>query len=151
MRPHGKPLTFPLMARRARSSTNPAWIAIACLLCLGLAGGGYWMYSQISDPFRTIPPLPVTAYLENSNSLRGNIYRVNGTISNQLGWSPATGRLYSIDVEDANGSSNSSGEVLPLLIPAAFNSTNLQKGQRFNFEVEVGERGILLAKNLRKV
>ena len=132
------------MARRARSSANPAWIALACLLCLGLAGGGYWVYSQINDPFRTLAPLPVPAYLENSNSLRGNVYRVSGTIANQLGWSPATGRLYSIDIEN-------SGDVLPLLIPAAFNATNLQKGQRFTFEVEVGDRGILQAKNLRKV
>ena len=132
------------MARRARSSVNPAWIAAACLLCLTLAGGGYWVYSQINDPFRTLSPLPVSAYLENSNSLRGNVYRVNGTIANQLGWSPNTGRLYSIDIENSQ-------DVLPLLIPAAFNATNLQKGQRFTFEIEVGERGILQARNLRKV
>jgi hypothetical protein len=132
------------MARRARSSANPAWIAVTCLLCLILAGGGYWVYSQISDPFRTLSPLPVAAYLENSNGLRGNVYRVNGTVANQLGWSPTTGRLYSIDVDNTE-------DVLPILIPAAFNATNLQKGQRFTFEIEVGERGILQARNLRKV
>jgi len=131
------------MARRARSSTTPAWIAATWLLGLALAGGGYWIYSQIGDPFRTLAPFPVAVYLENSNSLRGNVYRINGTVANQLGWSPETGRLYSIDLDGSD-------EVLPLLIPANFNATNLQKGQRFTFEVEVGERGILHAKNLRK-
>ncbi len=131
------------MARRARSSTTPAWIAAACLLCLGLAAGGYWVFSQVNDPFRTLAPFPSPAYLENSNSLRGNTYRLTGTVANQLGWSPKTGRLYSIDLDD-------SGDVLPILIPTAFDAMNLQKGQHFTFEVEVGDRGILKARNLRK-
>lgn len=132
------------MPRRASSSAHPVWLIAACLLVLGLAGGGYWIYSQISDPFRTLSPLPVEAYLENSSGLRGNTYRVDGTVANQLGWSLKDGRLYSVDLE---GSSN----VLPVLIPIDFNAVNLQKGQRFTFEVEVGERGILHAKSLRKV
>jgi hypothetical protein len=85
----------------------------------------------------------VEAYLENSSGLRGNVYRVDGAVSNQLGWSSKAGRLYSVDLDGSN-------DVLPLLIPADFNAINLQKGQRFIFEVEVGEQGILHAKSLRK-
>ncbi len=131
------------MARRARSSLHPAWLVAGFLLCLVVAGGGFWVYSQVSDPFRTLAAFPAAAYLENSNSLRGNVYRISGTVANQLGWSAETGRLYSVDLDEGS-------DVLPVLIPANFNSTNLQKGQRFTFEVEVDERGILLARRLQK-
>ena len=132
------------MARRASSSTNPVWLILAFFVVGGLAAGGYWFYSRVSDPFRTLAVLPVSDYLENSNGLRGNVYRVTGTVANQLGWTPAAGRLYSVDLDD-------SSDVLPLLIPPSMNATNLQKGQRFTFEIEVGDKGILRAKSLRKV
>ena len=131
------------MSRRASSSTNPLWLFLAFILVAGFIGGGYWVYSQVSDPFRTLAALPVPAYLDNSDGLRGNVYRVKATVANQLAWSPADGRLYSVEIEDT-------GDVLALMIPAEFNSVNLQKGQHFNFEVEVADHGILRARNLRK-
>lgn len=131
------------MARRANSSTHPAWLAAALVVVLLFAGGGYLIYAQLSDPFRTFSPLPVEAYLQNANSLRGNRYRVDVTVANQLGWTPQKGRLYSMDLDNSQ-------EVLPLLIPAELNSINLQKGQRFTIEVEVIDRGVLEVKRLRK-
>lgn len=129
------------MARRASSSAHPLWLTAAFVLVLAFAGGGYWIYSQLNDPFRTLTPFPVSAYLENSDSLRGNTYSIRGTIANQLGWS-LKGRLYSIDI---------GADVLPVLIPAEFNAVNLQKGQQFSLEIEVSDKGILQAKALRKV
>ncbi len=35
--------------------------------------------------------------------------------------------------------------------PASFNSLNIQKGQRYFFKVEVGEKGILRVQDIRKV
>lgn len=131
------------MARRARSSAQPVWLIAGLFLCLAVVGGGAWLYSQVSDPFRTLAIFPTSIYLENSNSLRGNVYRVTGTVANQLGWSASAGRLYSVEVEEGDG-------VLPVLIPVEFNATNLQKGQRFTFEVEVDEKGILTTRRLRK-
>jgi len=131
------------MARRARSSANPAWFAAVIVLVLLLAGSGYWISQKISDPFRTLPPFPLSAYLENSNSLRGNVYSVTGSIDNQLGWSPEVGRLYAIQLDRPTN-------VIPILIPKQFNATNLQKGQKFVFEIEVTEKGILQARQLKK-
>ena len=136
-------VTFRFMARRASSSPHPFWLFALLLLVGALAGGGYWFFSQINDPFRTLPGLPVASYLENSNGLRGNVYRVDGTVANQLGWTPDAGRLFSVDVQGSE-------DVLALLVPAKFNSLNVQKGQRFSFEVEVGDKGILRARGLRK-
>ena len=131
------------MARRASSSAHPVWLFALLLLTGVLGGGGYWVITQLGDPFRTVAAFPVGAYLESSNSLRGNVYRIEGTVANQLGWAPTAGRLYSVDVEG-------SSDVLPVLIPGKFNAVNLQKGQRFLFEVEVGDKGILRARALRK-
>ena len=131
------------MARRASSSAHPVWLIALLLLVSTLAGGGYWVFSQLNDPFRTLPGLPVASYLENSNGLRGNVYRVEGTVANQLGWTPATGRLFSVDIQGSE-------DVVALLIPSKLNSVNMQRGQRFSFEVEVGEKGSLYARALRK-
>lgn len=132
------------MARRASSSVHPAWI-VACVLLLAAAiMVGRMLYSNISDPYRTLTPLDVPAYLENANSLRGNVYKISVTVDTQLAWSPTSGRLYSVEVEGRP-------DLLAVLIPAAFNALNIQKGQRYFFKIEVGEKGILRAQDVRKV
>lgn len=130
--------------RRASSSAHPLWFIIALILMGGLACGGYRVFSQLNDPFRTLTPFPVQSYLENSNALRGNVYRIDATVANQLRWSPSVGRLYSVEIDG-------SGDPVAVLIPMKFNSINIQKGQRFAFEIEVGEKGILRTRSLRKV
>lgn len=114
------------------------------MLVIAAIAGGYFLYNFVGDPFRALTPLDVPVYLDNSNSLRGNTYKVSGTVASKLAWSPTVGSLYSIEVE-------STGEMLPLLVPAEFNHVNIQKGQRFFFRVEVGEKGILRAQELKKV
>lgn len=129
------------MARRASSSTHPIWILIAVALVLTAIAGGYFLFGKASDPYRTLSPLPIPDYLQNSNSLRGNVYKIEGTILQSLQWSPTGGRLFSIEVGN---------DVLPVLIPPGFNSVNIERGQRFNFKIEVGDRGVLLALDVKK-
>lgn len=133
------------MARRASSGLHPAWL----LGVVGLVGGaiatGYFVFAATNDPYRTLQSLSVPAYLDNANSLRGNVYRVKGTLWDSLGWSPSVGRLYSVETGEGK-----SVELLPVLVPATLNRVNLQKGQRFVFEVEVADGGILMVRSLRK-
>ncbi|MDQ3625043.1 MAG: hypothetical protein M3463_21620 [Verrucomicrobiota bacterium] len=131
------------MARRASSSTHPVWMLIGVALVVGALTGGYFLYGRVSDPYRTMRNLPVQDYLENSNSLRGNVYKLDGTISQSLDWSPTAGRLFAVD--------GLNGEVLPILIPAQFNHVNLERGQRYFFKIEVGDKGILRAQDVKKV
>ncbi len=84
-------------------------------------------------------------YLENANSLRGNVYKIDGTIDNQLTWSPTAGRLVSVIVAGPSGE-----QPLPVLVPSTFNHVNIQKDQRFEFRIEVGERGVLRVQDIRK-
>ena len=134
------------MARRASFSIHPGWILGVVLLIGAAIGAGYFVVGKVNDPYRTIPVLSVPAYLENSNSLRGNTYKVTGTIWSSLAWSPTVGRLFSVEVESPTGA-----DVVPVLIPAELNHVNIQKGQRFIFKIEVDDQGILLAKELGKV
>ena len=134
------------MARRASSSSNPIWIITVIVVFLAFLGGGFYFYNTVSDPYRTLTPLDTQSYLANSNSLRGNTYKLSATIDNSLSWSPSVGRLFSVDVDGSNGN-----DVLPLLIPPEFNQVNIQKGQKFYFEIEVGDKGLLRVKGIKKV
>lgn len=133
------------MARRASFSIHPVWVVAVMLLVVGAISAGYFLVGRVNDPFRTLAPLDISAYLENSNSLRGNSYKVTGSIWNYLASSTKVGRLFSVEV-----GSVSFPEVVPVLIPAEFNNQNIQKGQHFNFSVEVDEKGILIVKDLKK-
>lgn len=131
------------MARRASSSPHPLWVllTIAALICS--AGLGYYVYGRVSDPYRTIPSLPVKDYLENANSLRGNSYKLDGTVSKALDWSAKAGRLFSVETAD--------GEMVGLLVPPELGHLNLEKGQRFLFKIEVADKGILRVQEAHKV
>jgi hypothetical protein len=129
------------MARRASSSAHPIWIVAAALLTVVAVAGGYAIYGRVSDPFRTVSPLPVHDYLQNSNSLRGNVYKVEATIAKPIEWSPTAGRLFSVEVGE---------EVLPILVSPQFNHLNIERGQRYRFKLEVGDKGVLRAQDVRK-
>jgi hypothetical protein len=114
---------------------------LAGALLIAAVAGGYFLFGKASDPYRTLSPLPVADYLQNSNSLRGNVYKLEGSISQALQWSATAGRLFSVEV---------GSEVLPILVPPNFNSVNIERGQRFNFKIEVGDRGVLKALDVKK-
>lgn len=130
------------MARRASSSAHPVWLLLAAGLVLAAIAGGYFLFGRVSDPYRTVTVLPVQDYLENANSLRGNVYKLDATVLKQLEWSPTGGRLFSVD--------GPGGEVLPILVPASFSSVNIERGQRFLFKIEVGDKGLLKAQDVKK-
>ena len=145
------------MARRANSKIRPLWIALTLgALVLAIAVGAI-LQNTGGDPFRTVPQLDLGDYLNNANSLRGNVYKVKGEIRQSLGYSRAKGRLVSVEVDGDgarganNGDGNGSGkDVLPVLVPPELGYLNLQKGQRYTFELEVGDAGVLTAMDMKK-
>ena len=134
------------MPRRASSSIHPFWILVVAILIVCAVMGGILLLNKINDPYRVIASLDVSLYLENANSLRGNTYKIKGTILNSLAWSPEAGRLFSIEVESRGGS-----DILPILVPIQFNHVNIQKGQKFFLKIEVDDKGILKTRDLQKV
>lgn len=134
------------MARRASSSLHPLWFGVAAVLAAVAIGVGYFVFSHANDPYRTIQPLDIGDYMDNANNLRGNVYQLIGTVWNSLGWSPTAGRIFSIESGETGAT-----KLVPVLVPSDLNHVNLQKGQRFTFEVEVGANGVLRVRSLRKV
>lgn len=128
------------MPRRASSSAHPLWLLAAALLVVAAIAGGLLIRSQ-GDPFRTVATLPVNDYLDNSNSLRGNIYKLDATIAKSIDWSANGGRLFAVEV---------GSEVLAVLVPPQFSAMNIERGQRFIFKLEVGEKGVLRVQEVRK-
>ena len=60
------------------------WMILVAGLVLAAIAGGYLLFGKASDPYRTMSALPVADYLQNSNSLRGNVYKIEGTVSQSL-------------------------------------------------------------------
>jgi hypothetical protein len=110
------------------------------LLIIAAVGGGYLIHSR-ADPFRTVTPLPVKEYLENSSSLRGNVYKLDAKIDKTIEVSRTAGRLYSVE---------SGGDMLAVLVPPEFNQINIERGQNFIFKLEVAEKGVLRVQEVRK-
>ncbi len=131
------------MARRSRSSFHPAWLLAGLAILVAAFFGGSYFLASSGDAYRTTEPLEVAAYLENSNSLRGNTYKVTGEILNVLGFSPTEGRLISVGIDGTD-------DIIPMLIPSSMSHVNIQKGQKFIFQIEVTDEGILKAKHLTK-
>ncbi len=131
------------MARRGKNSIKPLWIIIAVLLLAGAFFGSRLFITATAEPFRTIALLDVKAYLDNANSLRSNVYKIEGEVRDSLAWSPTTGRLIAVSVNEGT-------DVIPVLVTTNFNHINIQKGQKFIFLLEVDNHGILRTKDLTK-
>lgn len=127
------------MARRKKSSPQPLWIALVAVLVVAAFLGSRFFLSPVTEAKSSVPALDVPAYMENANSLRGNVFQATGVVSDALAWSPSSGRLIAVEVAD---------ETLPILVTAEFSATNIQKGQKLLFVVEVDENGILKTKKV---
>jgi len=128
------------MARRDKSS-HIHWIVLAAVVFVAVLGSSF-LFRDGNKPYRATPELNPKDYHTNANSLRGNVYRIQGEVDSSLAWSPTLGRLISIKVDE--------GAALPVLVTQKFNGVNLQKGQKFIFMLEVDQNGILITRDLKK-
>src|SRR4051812_20187201 len=138
------------MPRRAKSKFKPVHLLASVSAVVIVAFLGYKLLSRgggSSGGYVGVNDLSVREYLDNSNALGSNTYRIEGTIDGRLdNWPSSTGRLFSVLVEDGDDVAP-----LPVLVPSKFNGTNIQRGQRYRFKVEVqAGTGVLEVKDLSK-
>lgn len=134
---------------RRASSQNRFYhylLLLGVAILLGIAVFYFW--GKAADPYRKLTPLEISAYYANANSLRGNTYKIRGTVKNSLAWDPARGRIISLTMLNMD---NKEGNPIAILVPKSFDAMNLQRGQQYYIQVEVGERGLLIAKDFRKI
>ena len=134
------------MARRAHPTTPSKLILSLVIGFLALAGVGAYFFQKDANPFRTVEKLNPSDYYENANSLRGNIYQIEGTILNSLAWNPEKGRLFSIRITTGDSKS----WPLPILIPSSLRQINIQKNQSYRAKVRINDSGILLVEEVQK-
>ena len=133
------------MARRAHRTSSPALWLVAGAVFLVISAAGAFFLQKGSDPYRTVELLKPQDYLENANSLRGNVYQMEGVIASSLGSSPEKGRLFSLKITYGDRE-----WPLPILVPSGYRDLNLQKGQRYRLKVKVNDSGFLEIEEMTK-
>lgn len=120
------------------------FVVVAALLVKlvagGLLGDGDSKSSASKRNLGKASPLNLLTYRDNGNSLRGNVYRVEGKVEETLRWTPDRGRLISFEARDVT-------EVLPLpvLVPEEFSNINIERGTEMGMVVRVDRDGTLIA------
>lgn len=145
------------MPRRASSGANVGMIAgiaaailgfivVAALLFRLIAGdmfgGGDGSKSSYQGNAST---LNLMTYRDNGNSLRGNVYRVEGKVEETLRWTPDRGRLISFEAIDATMSIP-----VPILVPEDFSNINIERGSELDLVVRVDRDGTLVAESINQ-
>lgn len=87
--------------------------------------------------------LNLATYRENGNSLRGNVYRIEGKVEETLRWTAERGRLISFEAEDAGIM-----VPVPVLVPETFSNINIERGSGLAMVVRVDRDGTLVAESI---
>ncbi len=141
------------MPRRASSGISKGQLTGLALVLLGVVVVGYLLLRIVAGDLvgfdsraRAATELSLSEYLENANSLRGNVYEVTGVIEEQLKWTAENGRLFSLDAKQGTQATP-----IPIRVPEEFSKINIDRGGEFRFIVEVGKDGLLIAQNIEKI
>jgi hypothetical protein len=128
-------LKAPTMPRRAQSGIKASHLIAIIAMLLGGIGGGWSLLHRGSDPMTGLTPISLEEYLDGSNALSGNTYKVEGVIDHRLDAWKNSDRLFSVQISDG-------GNFVPVMIPSDLEA-NIQRGQRYLFKVRVLDNGIL--------
>ena len=113
--------------------------AVAAFLVFKIVAGGSMGGSSGSS---IASDLNVYQYLENATSLRGNNYRIEGSVSELLR-ATDDGRLISFDVSGAGGAAP-----VPVFVPREQRQINIERGANFTILVKVERGGLLVAESI---
>lgn len=122
---------MPRRASSKSSSANTIGIIAAVVLLLG---GGYFLMNRKPAGF-SAPPLPVDAFRNNANSLRGNVYSVEGTVHAIR--PQDSGKFVHLRVQE-RGIENH----VFVVVPNTLNTVNIEREQQYAFKVEIKKGGI---------
>jgi hypothetical protein len=146
------------MPRRASSGINLGQILgiggailgflVAAVLLIRVVGGDFLGGGDGKSGGRTpgnAGNLEIPTYIDNANSLRGNVYKVSGKVEEILKYTPDRGRLITVDT-----AASGADAILPVLVPETFSGVNIDRGSEFTFVVRVDRGGILIAEQIEQ-
>jgi hypothetical protein len=112
----------------------PVLVLIFAVAVIVTRGGG---------KFGGIEKFPLTTYLHDAETLRGNSYVMRGQIDSRLGFTEGKGAVIAVKLLE-----NGDGRV-PVFVPEQ-TGRNLEVGQRFNIRVTV-RRDMVVAQDMEKI
>jgi len=133
------------MARRASSSINPGVLLGGAAAVIIAVVGGKMLLGGKTQSFGDAAPLDVQEFLTNGNSLRGNVYVVEGTVDERFFRSNSQRQIVSIRL------STPGGELVPIEITPEFSHMNIEREQRYSFLVRFREGGIPVATGINRL
>ncbi|MAS95331.1 MAG: hypothetical protein CMO55_19195 [Verrucomicrobiales bacterium] len=116
------------------------FLVIAALLVKLIAGGMLSGGGSSGKLDSNASMLSLSTYRDNGNSLRGNVYRVEGRVEETLRWTSESGRLISFEATDSMVTMP-----VPVLVPDEFRSINIERGAEMAMIVRVDRDGTLVA------
>jgi hypothetical protein len=119
------------------------WALLGAFGAVALAIGGYMLFKTGADPLRTLEEFPIESYLRNHEAVLGSRFRAELILDADLGGELGKGRMFSFR-------SQSTGRILPVLIPDSIGQSVFDKGQRYQLELEVRTGGIIYANSCKK-
>ena len=131
------------MARRARQGVNITQIAVIAIVLVAVGLGLLFALSRSGDSMRSVSELQIDQYIQRGDSMGGTVWRLTGSIDEKIRWTPNDGQLVSVLIEQGG-----LRESLPVLVPPEFNEVSINVGDRFTIKVEVGEKHLLIARDL---
>lgn len=133
------------MARRASSGLNPGIILAAVVVVGAVVFGGKMLLTGESRAFEGTPRLQVDDLLQNGNSLRTNVYIIEGEIDEKLQFS-SNGQLVSVKVVGSRGD-----EFIGIRIPTTLSDRNIETKQKYAFKVQFEKGGIAVATDIERL
>lgn len=119
------------------------WALTGAFGAVALAIGCFYLFKTGSDPLRTLEEFPIESYLRNHESVLGSRFRAELVLDADLGGELGKGRMFSFR-------NQSTGRILPILIPDNIGQSVFDKGQRYQLELEVRAGGVIYANSCRK-
>ena len=132
-----------LPAQAKRKGNGLLWGLIGSILLLIVGIGGYFTYTHLNDPLRTLEVFPVAKYLEGYKSLQGSRFKGELTVENDLGFKDGVGRLMTFTTKEST-------HPVVVMIPPTLAGTYFVKGQHYLTELEVKDGGLIYANSCRK-
>jgi hypothetical protein len=130
-----------------RNTTPFRWVLVGVsvgiiAVTLVVIGAVLWKRT-VQNPYRTLETFPVEKYFESPQALLGNRFRATVRVEGELGWSLGVGKLMVFSVE-------SDPRFIPVIVKGDNLSYAFSKGQTYLAQIEVKERGLIYATDLRK-
>ena len=119
------------------------WIVSSLLVLVVLGVIGYFTYSYLNDPYRTLEPFEMDKYMSDYRSMTGNKYKADLKVSADIGWTQEIGRLMVFTLPNDN-------RPLVVLIPPKLRDLYFTKGQNYQASLEVQQDGTVYADTCEK-